>query len=285
MEDALGMLLIAFGALGGGAAAVLWVRKTNMQSAAAQAAPGNTEAQWTTHPVGNSTAHSGELAATSASNAWIQAQDVGFAAELDAVAQADVYLAYGKDQAAEEILHEGLLQEPQSVAIYMKLAGIYAARQDTTRFALCADQVQALAGPQSVYWAQMQSLSQSMEPGNPHFQNTTGMGPSAVKSSAAPDLDPVLSFAPAGEDSATGGKVKLAKPMSIDLDSLALELAASPAAQTQSYSEQLETSMELAKQFIEIGELQGARSMLDEVIAKGSDAQRKYAQAMMAKLN
>jgi len=73
--------------------------------------------------------------------------------------------------------------------------------------------------------------------------------------------------------------------MSIDLDSLALELAASPAAQTQSYSEQLETSMELAKQFIEIGELQGARSMLDEVIAKGSDAQRKYAQAMMAKLN
>ena len=42
--------------------------------------------------------------------------------------------------------------------------------------------------------------------------------------------------------------------------------------------------MELAQQFIEIGELQGARSLLDEVIAKGSDAQRKNALILMAKL-
>ena len=42
--------------------------------------------------------------------------------------------------------------------------------------------------------------------------------------------------------------------------------------------------MELAQQFIEIGELQGARSLLDEVITKGSDAQRKKALTMMAKL-
>lgn len=72
--------------------------------------------------------------------------------------------------------------------------------------------------------------------------------------------------------------------MAFDMDALSLDLGANPAPQTQSITEQLETSMELAKQFIEIGEIQGARSMLDEVIANGSDEQRKRAQSMMAKL-
>jgi FimV-like protein len=61
-------------------------------------------------------------------------------------------------------------------------------------------------------------------------------------------------------------------------------MAASPSPQTKSFSEQLDTSMELAQQFIEIGELQGARRLLDEVITKGSDAQRKNALILMAKL-
>ena len=107
---------------------------------------------------------------------------------------------------------------------------------------------------------------------------------SSKNASAAPGIDPVLSFTEGGEGVATGAKAQVSDPMSFDLDALSLDVSASPSRQTKSFSEQLDTSMELAQQFIEIGELQGARSLLDEVIAKGSDAQRKKALTMMAKL-
>jgi pilus assembly protein FimV len=94
----------------------------------------------------------------------------------------------------------------------------------------------------------------------------------------------VLSFAPGGDGAAAGAKTKSPNAMSFNMDSLSLDLTPNPSPQTQSISEQLETSMELAKQFIEIGELKGARSMLDEVIANGSNEQRHRAQAMLAKL-
>jgi pilus assembly protein FimV len=123
-----------------------------------------------------------------------------------------------------------------------------------------------------------------MEPDNPRYQNTAGIGLPPTKASAAPDIDPVLSFTGVGEGVASGAKAQVSDPMSFDLDALSLDLAASPSSQTKSFSEQLDTSMELAKKIIEIGELQGARSLLDEVIAKGSDEQRKKALTMMANL-
>ena len=193
-------------------------------------------------------------------------------------------MAYGKDEPAEEILLEGLAQDPKRVAIHLKLAEIYAARQDTTKFAICANQVQALAGSESTAWAQIQALGQSIEADNPRHPNTAAVGPLAKNASAAPGIDPVLSFTEGGEGVATGAKAQVSDPMSFDLDAPSLDWAASPSPQTKSFSEQLDTSMELAKQFIEIGELQGARSLLDEVITKGSDAQRKKALTMLAKL-
>ena len=66
----------------------------------------------------------------------MQVQESILATELDPLAEADVYLAYGKDEPAEEILREGLAQDPQRVAIHLKLAEIYAARQDATKFAI-----------------------------------------------------------------------------------------------------------------------------------------------------
>mgnify|MGYP002149660183 CR=1 FL=1 len=43
------------------------------------------------------------------------------AGDVDPVAEADVYLAYGRDLQAEEILKEALRTTPQRVAIHGKL--------------------------------------------------------------------------------------------------------------------------------------------------------------------
>ncbi len=315
LANSIELFLIGLGALGLGTAGIIWARKRKDKktATAAVAATDKNEAPWTTNTEVNNTAYGGDQVDTSMSNARNPAENTVFAAELDPVAEADVYLAYGKDEPAEEILREGLMQDPKRVAIHLKLAEIYAARQDTSNFAICADQVEVLAGTDSADWAQIQSLGQSMEPGNPRYQNTIAATPAASPkggmlefensmfggnngqatpatsppvrvASAAPGLDPVLSFAPGGDSATASAKAKSPKAMPFNMDSLSLDLAVSPSPQTQSISEQLETSMELAKQFIEIGELKGARSMLDEVIANGSDEQRHRAQAMLAKL-
>ena len=285
-SDSRGMLLIGLGALGAGVGAIFWARKrkSHQAPAPAPAAAENHLAHWTTNTEANNAAYGGGPVASSVSNGQVQAQTTILATELDPLAEADVYLAYGKDEPAEEILREGLAQDPRRMAIHLKLAEIYAARQDTTKFALCANQVQTLAGTESTAWAQIQALRQSMEPDTPSYPNTAAVGPLTKNASAAPGIDPVLSFTEGGEGVATGAKAQVSEPMAFDLDAPSLDWAALLSPQTKSFSEQLDTSMELAKQFIEIGELQGARSLLDEVITKGSDQQRKKALTMMATL-
>ena len=55
------------------------------------------------------------------------------AGDVDPVAEADVYLAYGRDLQAEEILKEALRTNPERVAIHVKLLEIYAKRRDAAR--------------------------------------------------------------------------------------------------------------------------------------------------------
>ena len=92
----------------------------------------------------------------------------------------------------------------------------------------------------------------------------------------------MLSFAPAEGGAAAGATAQSVSTLSYDLDALSLALAANPSLQKQSISEQLETSMELAKPFIDHGDLPSTRSMLEEVMANGSDEQPPRVLAVMA---
>ena len=58
--------------------------------------------------------------------------------DVDPVAEADVYLAYGRDLQAEEILKEAMRGNPERMAIRMKLLEVYAKRRDIKGFELLA---------------------------------------------------------------------------------------------------------------------------------------------------
>ena len=53
---------------------------------------------------------------------------------VDPVAEADVYMAYGRDAQAEEILLDALKDDPSRGAIYVKLLEIYAQRKSVKQF-------------------------------------------------------------------------------------------------------------------------------------------------------
>ena len=62
---------------------------------------------------------------------------------MDPVAEADVYLAYGRDLQAEEILKEALRVNPSRLAIRLLLLEVYAKRRDTKGFEQLAIQLYA----------------------------------------------------------------------------------------------------------------------------------------------
>ena len=64
--------------------------------------------------------------------------------DVDPVAEADVYLAYGRDLQAEEILKEAMRSDPDRMAIRTKLLEVYAKRRDIKGFELLATQLFAL---------------------------------------------------------------------------------------------------------------------------------------------
>jgi pilus assembly protein FimV len=95
--------------------------------------------------------------------------------QLDAIgdvdpAEADVYLAYGRDLQAEEILKEALRAQPDRMAIRGKLLEVYAKRRDTKGFELLATQLFTLTGGQGEDWKAAQELGAQIDPDNPLYQ-------------------------------------------------------------------------------------------------------------------
>ena len=86
--------------------------------------------------------------------------------DVDPVAEADVYLAYGRDLQAEEILKEAMRATPDRMAIRTKLLEVYAKRRDAKGFELLATQVFALTGGAGEDWAKVQEMGHQIDPDN-----------------------------------------------------------------------------------------------------------------------
>ncbi|MFZ6848475.1 FimV/HubP family polar landmark protein [Undibacterium sp. RuRC25W] len=89
--------------------------------------------------------------------------------EVDPVAEADVYIAYGRDSQAEEILKEALRTQPDRHAVRVKLLEIYFARKDAKLFERLASELYGMTGGQGDEWAQVASMGIVLEPGNPLY--------------------------------------------------------------------------------------------------------------------
>jgi pilus assembly protein FimV len=101
--------------------------------------------------------------------------------EVDPVAEADVYIAYGRDAQAEEILKEALRTHPERNPVRLKLLEIYAARKDQRAFEAQATELYTMTRGQGDEWAQAAALGLSIDPLNPlyaHSAAPTGPAPS-----------------------------------------------------------------------------------------------------------
>ncbi len=89
--------------------------------------------------------------------------------EVDPVAEADVYIAYGRDAQAEEILKEALKTQPERLAVRTKLLEIYATRKDKRSFDLMASELYSMTKGVGEDWEYAASMGAALDPSNPMY--------------------------------------------------------------------------------------------------------------------
>lgn len=89
--------------------------------------------------------------------------------DVDPIAEAEVYMAYGRDAQAEEILKDAISKEPKRYELHLKLLEMYATRKDTSAFEAIAGELYTTLGANDVTWEKVAQLGAEMEPGNPLY--------------------------------------------------------------------------------------------------------------------
>jgi pilus assembly protein FimV len=106
------------------------------------------------------------------------------AGDVDPVAEADVYLAYGRDLQAEEILREALRLNPDRTAIHLKLLEIHAKRRDVRAYEGLATEVHKLTGGAGSDWNRVVDMGKDLDPGNPLYESGAPRSASQAETAA-----------------------------------------------------------------------------------------------------
>src|SRR5438034_5300926 len=142
---------------------------------------------------GSSTGTGAALAAQSVSQGSLSQPLAGMEAdEVDPIAEADVYMDYGRDAQAEEILREALQKDAKRTAVNSKLLEIYANRRDVTAFEQTALKLKSLTNGSGPEWDKAAALGRSIDPQSGLYGG--GAAPAAVPAAAAAAAAPNLDF-------------------------------------------------------------------------------------------
>jgi pilus assembly protein FimV len=101
---------------------------------------------------------------------------------VDPVAEADVYMAYGRDAQAEEILIDALKNDPTRHAIHLKLLEIYSSRKSVKQFESLATDLYGQTSGTGPDWDKAAEMGRVLDPDNPLY----GGKPAEAGQTAAP---------------------------------------------------------------------------------------------------
>jgi len=137
--------------------------------------------------------------------------------DVDPIAEADVYMAYGRDAQAEEILKEALQKDANRIPVQVKLLEIYANRRDAKSFEQIALKLKSQTNSTGADWDKAAALGRSVDPGNGLYG---GSGEAAATPAPAPvpaaAAAPTVDFDIGGGQG--GGDAAAAPASALDLD-------------------------------------------------------------------
>lgn len=93
--------------------------------------------------------------------------------DVDPIAEAEVYMAYGRDAQAEEILKDAISKEPKRYELHLKLLEMYAASKNVSAFETIAGELYTTLGGEDSTWIKVAEIGYKLEPSNPLYQANT----------------------------------------------------------------------------------------------------------------
>ena len=137
--------------------------------------------------------------------------------EVDPIAEAEVYIAYGRETQAEEILREALKRQPERQAIRLKLLEIYSGRKDTVAFGQMAREMHDMTGGLNEEWSKVVQMGAALDPDNALYGDGTAdlAAPSPVASPAA-DVGGMAAAGAAAVAAGVAGMAAAAEPQHVE---------------------------------------------------------------------
>lgn len=174
--------------------------------------------------------------------------------DVDPIAEAEVYMAYGRDAQAEEILKDAIVKEPKRHELHLKLLEIYQASGNTSAFETISGELYTTLGATDPVWAKVAQLGIKMDPDNPLYkvevveQDSTESATGAAKDDffASYDSDAVAEDAPElslpaesldlDQDNTTISNVTEQSPFDLDLGALDFDMDSTAETSTEEVS-------------------------------------------------
>ncbi len=114
--------------------------------------------------------------------------------EVDPLTEADVFMAYGRYEAAEERLNEAIQNEPDRMELRAKLLELYHATQNKDAFESSAEDFYASLGgaeAENPLWAKVVAMGTEIAPENPLFNQAGGAVADIAATGEVPAIDDI----------------------------------------------------------------------------------------------
>jgi pilus assembly protein FimV len=194
--------------------------------------------------------------------------------DADPIAEADIYLAYGRYQQAEDLINQAIRTEDRD-ELRLKLLEIYFASHNSAAFETEAEALYDITGGKGPIWDRAVSMGRELCPYNTLF--SAGFSADEDATVVAPRRD-----APAtGRDLDLDITGTAHTPAQTGLDFDSMMDSAGPLSGTPERNEEVDTKLDLARAYIDMGDPEGARSILDEVLEEGNDGQIQEAKDLL----
>jgi pilus assembly protein FimV len=214
----------------------------------------------------------------------------------DPLTEADVFIAYGRIQQAEDVIKNALQDNPGDRDLRLKLFEIYHAAGNTTAFNAQAALFRETVGEDDPDWQRIAVMGYELSPDNPLYGAAASSRPLRE---GEMDFDMDLSGMEGNEsagstagdeigldyETAVKGEEDSAEDIDFHLDELHGDQEEEDIAEgLLQDSDEIGTKLDLARAYMDMGDTDGARGILEEVIDEGSDEQKTEAENLISQL-
>ena len=239
--------------------------------------------------------------------------------EVDPISEADVYLAYGRYQQAEELMRQAIKDQPDRDECKLKLLEIFYANENAQEFENYAIELKASGKDQDhEFWGRVVEMGTEICPGLEIFNDTTEQQGSSVfnvtdeeespeaestlvaDATEDPELDAIDFEMPTDDSGATddleaddtveGFDFDTSETTDSDAEDIEFDFEMSSDSDSEDDvvqgdelvdMDELETKIDLARAYVDMGDNDAAKTIAEEVLKKGNDAQKLEAQKIL----